>query len=717
MRLFAGTLVRLRVPTILQQEAVECGAACLAMVLAYYGRWVGLEELRTQCGVNRDGTKASNIVRAARTFGLAAKGVSKGVAELAALPMPLIVFWNFNHFIVVEAMDAERVWVNDPAAGRRAMLRGEFERGFTGVALCFALTDQFEPKGSRPSLASVVMGHLRGVRKGLAYGLVGGIALLVPGLLVASFNRLFVDEMVIQKHWSWTAALVVAMVVTAVLKALLSWLNMLALARSQAALGGNLSVRHMWRLMSLPLGFFSQRFAGDIANRLTFVDQIAGQVSGGLIPALVGLVSILGYGIALFFLDPLLAAIAVGSGLLAFAVLAAAARGMEETARRKIHDEAKLYGITMQGLSMIDDLKASGTEGGFIARWAGAQARVLSAEQQGALRATLLGEASAMVMALAGVAVLVAGGLRIMDGALTIGALVAFQTLMVEFSHPLLGLVGFGGQLQSLHGLSERLSDIDHYPQPAPPPVVLSPPLGPVDSLITLDHVSFRYGPLAATVLDDVSLRIGPGSRVALVGRSGCGKSTLGRLMVGLVEPSAGAILVLGRPLDRWPPSQLRRTVAYVDQHVGLFEGSLRDNLTLWDPTVPEPRYVAAARDAQALKFISAQPRTFDSMLAQNGRNLSGGERQRLAIARALAAEPRLLVLDEATSALDPITEAEVMTAIRHRGCATVIIAHRLSTIRDCDTIIVLDQGRVVDGGTHDQLMAKGGLYRELVEN
>ena len=715
---------RRRVPTVLQQEAVECGAACLAMVLAYHGRWIALENLREMCDVGRDGTKASNVVKAARKLGLVAKGVKREVETLTNLAMPVIVFWNFNHFIVVEGMDLStaegRIWINDPVSGHRVLTRREFSDAFTGVVLAFEPGPDFVRAGSRSSLATILRRSVHGYRLPLSAAILAGVLLLIPGVVAASFGRIFIDGVLIDGHAQWLEPLLIAMLVMAGLRAILQFLQQTTLARTQIAMATTLTSRQMWTVLHLPLAFFTQRYAGDIANRFSMVDRLAGLMSSGLIPALIGVVSLVGYGAVLFFLDPVLGLVTAGAAILALTVLSASARGMENANRRMVSDEARLQSVTVQGISMADDFRASGTEGMFIARWAGAQARVLDAEQKSTLRTNVLSETSSLVVALGGVLVVIVGGLRVMDGAITIGILLAFQMLMGSFSGPVLSLVGVGGQMQQLRGLTERLDDIARYGQtraaaPPPDPEAEIPQTGALQ--LRVDDLTFGYQALEAPFISHLSLTVEPGTRIALVGGSGSGKSTLGKLMVGLIQPLDGRILLGGVDIRNWPQPDLRRAVAYVDQSVGLFEGTVRDNLSLWDTTLPDERLVAAARDARAHDFITLRPGGYGAQLAEGGGNMSGGERQRLAVARALAINPAVLVLDEATSALDPEIELAIMDAVRRKGCACIIIAHRLSTIRDCDAIVVLDRGTVAEMGTHAELMARNGRYRQLVEH
>ncbi|KJV09947.1 hypothetical protein VZ95_08225 [Elstera litoralis] len=715
---------RAGVPTIMQQESVECGATCLAMVLAYYGRWVSPEELRELCGVSRDGTQSSSILRAARSFGLIAKGFSKTTADLANLPLPMILFWNFNHFVVLESISEKGAWINDPATGPRRVSMEEVDTAFTGVVLAFQPTEAFTPGGSRASLFSVIAANLATVKTGIIFAVLAGIGLLVPGIFTAGSYRIFTDEILVSGRSTWLAPLLVGLGIAALLAGALTWMQRQAQSRTETALGASIAVRYLWTLLGLPLSFFGQRYSGDIVNRLTQADRMASLIATGLVPALIGLVPILGFGAALFLLDWVLASIVVSVALVALLILSRAARSLENENRRSLNDEARLHGITLQGLSMRDDFRAAGTEALFMRRWQGAQAQVLGAEQRIAERSGLINETAALLLALAGIAVLIVGGVRIMDGALSIGLLVAAQALIGRFTGPMINLVGVGARLQSIRGISDRLNDALNYAErhAKPLPGGAETAAARLAALKTaeplrLTDVSFSYNPRGAPALERLSLSVPVGGRIGLVGASGSGKSTLGRLIVGLVAPSEGQVEIFGHPLTDWPETQLRSQVAYVDQHIGLFGGTIRDNLTLWDESVPEEQYVAAAQDARIHDFISSRPGGYASVLMENGNNLSGGERQRLALARALTINPRILVLDEATSALDPVTEAAVMEAIRRRGCTCIVIAHRLSSIMDSDMILVMDKGRVVETGSHQALITKGGLYAALVEN
>ncbi|KUF08757.1 cysteine peptidase family C39 domain-containing protein [Pseudoponticoccus marisrubri] len=711
---------RQRVPTIMQQESAECGAACLAMVLARFGRWVSLEALRKACQVSRDGTNSANLLRAARGFGLEAQGLRRDIDALPGAGGPLILFWNFNHFVVLERITRSGAWINDPATGPRFVTPEEFDRSYTGVALAFRPGPEFRRGGHRPSLAGIVLETLGEARIGLVYAVIAGVALLVPGLAVMGSYRIFTDDILIGGELRWLMPLLVGLLAAGALTALLTYAQKTVLARMETALAASTSLRYLWTVMRLPLDFFAQRYSGDVTNRITQAEQMSGVVSSGLAVALVGIVPVLGYGTALLLIDPILAAITFGAATLAVALLVFSARGLEDANRRAQNDEARLQGMTLQGLSMRDDFRASGSEGLFHARWQAAQARVLVSEQVTERANLWVGEAAGLILAVAGIGVLVVGGLQIMEGALSIGLLISARALMSSFSSPFVGLVDAGAQLQSVRGVSERLADaMNHDTARAPAPEAedrageTAAPLDPALPLVARD-VTFRYGAGGPPAVDGVSLALAESRRIALVGGSGSGKSSLGRLLVGLATPEAGRIELYGQPVG--PAVRRSGQLAYVSQTVDLFGDTVQDNITLWDDTMPEEQIIAAAQDACIHDVITARAGGYLARLSENGGNLSGGERQRLGIARALVGNPRVLVLDEATSALDPETEMRVLEALRRRGCATVMISHRLSSIASCDEIHVMDQGRIVESGSHRALMRRGGLYASMLE-
>jgi NHLM bacteriocin system ABC transporter peptidase/ATP-binding protein len=726
---------RVRTPTVLQMEAVECGAAALAMVLAHFGRWVPLEELRVACGVSRDGSKASNVLKAARAYGLVASGFKGEPAQLRSMPVPMIVHWNFNHFVVLEGFVDGRAYLNDPGSGPTVVSEEEFDQSFTGVALVFEPTREFTPGGERPSILRTLARRLPGSQGALAFVVLAGIALLVPGIVAPTFNKVFVDDVLVKGLSEWIKPLIMAMGLAALVSAGLTALQQRYLLRFETKTSIETSATFFWHVLRLPASFFTQRFAGDIGSRVAINDRVAKTVSGDLATTTINVLLIAFYAVLLAQYDLVLTVVGVATALLNIGALRWASRTRVDLSRRLQRDRGRMLGAAMGGLMTIETLKATGAESDFFSRWAGHHAKVNNAYQQLQLTTTLLGVVPPMLMGLNTAVTMGVGGLRVMDSRLSMGLLVAFQALLVAFLNPINKMVDLGGQLQDLKGDLCRLDDVlraelDPYASgiASPPGVAATDaaagraPAGVGATLaaklnghLELRNVTFGYSQLEPALITNFDLVLRPGSRVALVGASGCGKSTMAKLIAGLYQPWDGEILFDGVPRGEISRRTLTNSLAVVDQDVSMFEGTIAENVTLWDGSIPEADLVQAARDAAIHDEIAARGGGYAGGMEEGGRNFSGGQRQRLEIARALANNPTILVLDEATSALDPSTEKVIDDNLRRRGCTCLIIAHRLSTIRDCEEIIVLERGRVVQRGTHESLSAVPGRYRTLI--
>ncbi len=715
---------RVRTPTILQMEAVECGAASLAMVLAHFGRRVPLEELRVSCGVSRDGSKASNVLKAARQYGLVAKGFKREPADLRAMPGPMILHWNFNHFVVFEGFRKGKAYINDPGSGPTALSEAEFDQAFTGVALTFERGPEFAAGGQAPSLVRSVRQRLPGSQVAIAYVLLAGLALVVPGVVAPAFQKVFVDNVLVGGLTEWVRPLLWFMGVGALVQGALVWLQQHYLLRLQTKLAVETSGKFLWHVLRLPAQFFAQRFAGDVGARVAVNDRVARLVAGDLATAALNAVVVVFYAALLLQYDVVLTLIGVAAAAANVTVTRLVARRREDSSRRLLQDRGKMMGAAMNGLQVIETLKATGSESDFFARWAGYHAKVSNGYQQQQFGGALLSAVPPLLVAATSALVLGVGGVRVMDGRLSMGSLIAFQALMFAFMAPVNGLVQLAGSAQDVKGDLARLDDVlrarrdpqlgdDRPGEPARDGVHAAP--AKLSGHLELRNVSFGYSPLDPPLVQDLNLVLRPGSRVALVGGSGCGKSTIAKVVSGLYAPWGGEVLFDGRPRGDYPRATITASVAVVDQDVSIFEGTVAENIALWDDTVSETELVQAARDACIHDDVAARPGGYAAVLEEGGRNFSGGQRQRLEIARALAGNPTMLVLDEATSALDPATEQRIDDHLRRRGCTCLIVAHRLSTIRDCDEILVLEHGRVIQRGTHEAMAAVPGPYRTLI--
>jgi NHLM bacteriocin system ABC transporter peptidase/ATP-binding protein len=630
---------------------------------------------------------------------------------------PMILFWNFNHFLVLEGLDEKRAWINDPATGPRIVGMDEFNRSFTGVALLFSPGPAFRKTGRPPSVVASLAPRLRGAGGALAFVIAASLALVVPGLAVPVFSQVFIDSYLIGRLDGWVKPLLFGMAFTAVLRAALTWLQQTYLMRLESRLSLAASAQFFWHVLRLPVDFFNQRYAGDIAQRVGSNDSIAQLLSGQLATNAVALVTLVFYAAVMLAYDPVLAAAGMSLTALNGLMLLWVARTRRDGFMRLQQDRGKLMSVLLSGIQTMETIKANGGEDDFFQRWAGWKARVNNTEQQlGLLRRTLA--VAPMLISAANVALVFGvGGLRVISGEMSIGMLVAFQSLLASFSQPVDRLMNLAGDLQQAQADLRRLDDVLAYPQEVAPAETVLPPAGAdrLQGALELRDLRFGYSRLEAPLLDGFSLKLEPGQRVALVGGSGSGKSTVAKLIMGIHQPWSGEILFDGRERETIAPALLHASLAGVDQDICLFSGSVRDNLTLWDASLPEPDMVRAAHDAAIHGAIVSRHGGYDAEVSEAGANFSGGQRQRLEIARALAGNPRILVLDEATSALDPATEQEIDRNLRRRGCTCVIVAHRLSTIRDCDEIIVMESGRIVERGGHDALLRAGGAYARLL--
>jgi NHLM bacteriocin system ABC transporter peptidase/ATP-binding protein len=716
-----GATRRVRTPTVIQMEAVECGAAALGIVLAFYNKRVPLEELRITCGVSRDGSKASSVVKAARTYGLTAKGSRLEPDSLKRQKLPAILFWNFNHFLVLEGFGKDCVYLNDPAAGPRKVTLDEFEKAYTGVTLLFEPGPDFVAGGKEPSMLKVLAARLAHVKGALWFVMLASLALVIPGLMIPVFSQVFVDDYLIGRLDGWVKPLLLGMALTALVRGMLTWLQQKYLLRLEMHLSVTGSSAFFWHVLRLPVSFFSQRYAGDISQRVEANDRVAQLLSGELATNAVNMVTLVFYLAVMLTYSWQLTLVGVVLTAINLIALQRLTRLRTDGNMLLLQDGGKLMATTIGGIQTIETIKATGAEHDFFARWAGYKAKVNNTEQRLELYTRLLSALPGLLNALITVAILGLGGAQVIEGVMTVGMLVAFQSLMSSFTAPIGNLMGLAGKYQEAKGDMARLNDVLRYPvdecfAPVADALGSALPAGKLQGHLELRNLTFGYSRLEPPLIEDFNLTLAPGQWVALVGGSGSGKSTVAKLVMGLNLPWSGEVLLDGVARTQIDRTVLAASLAGVDQDPYLFEGTVRDNLTLWDSTLPQADMLQAAQDAIIHDAIVGRPDGYDSQVGEAGGGFSGGQIQRLDIARALAVQPRILVLDEATSALDPITEMQINANIRTRGCACLIVAHRLSTVRDADEIIVMAQGRIVERGTHDQLIAQDGASSQLIK-
>ncbi|MYA89797.1 MAG: ATP-binding cassette domain-containing protein [Boseongicola sp. SB0662_bin_57] len=713
-----------RTPILLQMHASECGAACLGSILAYFGKWVPLTELRERCEVSRDGSSAASILRASRHYGLECSGLSVHADQLKKLQLPLILFWQFSHFVVLEGHDGSSFHLNDPSTGRRRLSADEFNKGYSGIALQFSCGPGFSPGGARPDLFRQLGALLAGTWSALAGAVACGLLLTLLALIIPASLAAFVDD-VLEDHGPW-GAIVAAMLGGGVLVYVLTLLRHRFLKRLAVRVSVAGYSRGLTRLLRLPIEFFEHRLAGDVTDRVSSIDRVASNLTDQFLVRVVEMAMSAVLLAAMLVLDLRLALIVVLLALL-HGILAHVLNGPRTVRFQAMRrEQGLLIGYGMQMLTHADNLRMTGADDRLFSRWAGQQARELQARQSCAELGAVNSALPVLIAGLRGAAILGIGGSLVLAGDLSLGTLVGFYILAEMFLMPVGRFMEFADKRQALETDLQRLDDIYETAE-APTFARRDPDSDTIPTFngrlqlagrLELRNVTFGFSKSRPPLIKDFSLTISPGQRVAVVGPSGSGKSTLARLIAGVYQPWSGDILFDGHPRAEIPEEVLRQSISMVDQEVVLFSASVRDNITLWNPAVPDEAIFAAARDARIHDEILLRPDGYATLVEEAGANFSGGQRQRLEIARALVGNPTMLLLDEATSALDASTEQYVDDALRRRGVTCLIVAHRLSTVRDCDEIVVLERGIEVQRGTHDQLLAdRDGTYCKLAKS
>lgn len=712
---------RAKVPVVMQMETLECGAASLAMVMAYYGKWVPLEQVRLDCGVSRDGSNAKNVLVAARSYGFEAQGFRCEVSALKKdMSYPCIIHWNFNHFVVLDGFKGDWAYLNDPARGEVKVSMEEFDRSFTGICLQITPGPDFQPGGKPKSTLAFARKRLVGAGAAVAFVMLSSVIGYLFGIINPIFSRFFMDRLLTGENRELLMPFIVLMSVMAVAQVIVAWIQAiyeLKISGKMALVG---SSTFMWKVLRMPLEFFTQRMAGDILQRQGTNASIAATLVNTFAPLLLNTIMMFFYLIVMLRYSVMLTMVGIVTIILNLLMSQIISAKRVNITRVQMRDSGKLVAATVSGIQMVETIKASGAENGYFQKWSGYQASVNAQSVKYAKLNQYLGLIPALLTTLADAAVLILGVWLSMQGSFTLGKVLLFQGFLSSFMAPASTLISAGQMIQEMRTEMERVEDVMEYPTDsafAELPLDEDADYSKLTGQIDIKDISFGYSRLGKPLIQNFSMSMKPGSRVAFVGTSGCGKSTLSKLISGLYQPWSGEILFDGKPISEIDHSVFTGSVAVVDQDIVLFEDTIANNIKMWDESIEDFEMILAARDAQIYDDIMAREGGFYSRLTEGGKDLSGGQRQRIEIARVLAQDPSIIIMDEATSALDAKTEYELVKAVKDRGITCIVIAHRLSTIRDCDEIIVLDKGVVVERGTHEELYAKGGFYTELISS
>ena len=708
-----------KVPVVMQMEALECGAASLAMICAYYNKWIPLEQIRVDCGVSRDGANAKNLLVAARSYGFTAKGYRYEPDDLKKNgKFPCIIHWNFNHFVVLDGFKGKKAVINDPAKGNYTVSMETFDKSFTGICLMFEPNENFVPSGKRKSVLSFAVKRLNGAKVAVVFVVFTTLISALIGVITPAFSRIFMDRLLTHESPDWFYPFLVALSAMSALQLVISALETYYSNRINGKLATVGSSTFLWKVLHLPMEFFSQRLAGDIQGRQGSNAGIANSVVNTFAPLALNAIMMVFYLVVMIRYSWILTLVGLSSLVINAWMSSIISKKRVNITRVSMRDAGKLAGATVAGVEMIETIKASGAENGFFERWAGYQASVNAQKVKYAKINQYLGMIPSVVSTITGIVVLTLGVWFAMEGTFTVGMVMAFQGVLSSFSAPATTFISAGQTIQEMRTQMERVEDVMEYREDdCYKTEVKEESFAKLKGNIELKNITFGYSRLSDPVIKDFSLNIKPGQRVALVGTSGCGKSTISKLVSGLYQPWSGEILYDGKHLSEIDRDVFTGSLAVVDQEIALFEGTIAENIKMWDNSIEDFEMIMAARDSQLHEEIMRRDGGYNYRIAEGGKDFSGGQRQRLEIARVLAQDPSIIILDEATSALDAKTEYDLVKAVKDRGITCIVVAHRLSTIRDCDEIIVLDRGVTVERGTHKELYAKGGKYTQLVSN
>lgn len=706
------------IPMIMQMEALECGAASLAMIMAYYKKWVPLDKVREDCGVSRDGSLASNIVKAAKNYGFNVKAHRKSMDSIQKDTVyPAIIHWNFNHFVVLQGFSKKYAYINDPARGKVKVPMEEFATSFTGICLQFEPGENFVADGKPESVLEFARKRLDGSKSMMLFVMLTAALTAFGSLITPALSRFFTDQVLSSSSSPWVSPLLTAVFLLFVYQLVIGIFNALYLNKIEGKLAITSNSSFMWHILKMPMKFFSQRMAGDLANRQSLNDNVARTLISQLAPLFINLVLLVFYFIIMIRYNVVLAFIGVGAVILNLIIAQLISKLRIGTTRIRMRDESNLYASTLSGIDMIESIKVSGAENSYFEKWSGYAASSNETEVREERENRFLLQLPQLVQSISDILILTIGVWMIMNGHFTAGMLIAFQAILMQFLTPVNELINSLQSFQEMRTSMERIDDVMKYKED----VVSNEKYdenekySKLSGNIELKNLTFGYSRFGQPLLKDFSLNIKQGDKIAIVGMSGCGKSTIAKLVSGLYEPWSGEILYDGKKKSEIVKEVFNSSLLVVDQDITIFADSISDNIKMWDDSIEDFDVILAARDAQIHDDIMKRQGGYDYMLRDGGKDFSGGQCQRFEIARVLAGDPSIIILDEATSALDAKTEYEVIKAIKNRGITSIVIAHRLSTIRDSDLILVMDKGVVMESGTHEQLLAMNGLYAQLI--
>ncbi len=706
-----------KVPVVMQLEALECGAASLSMILAYYGRFVPLESVRNDCGVSRDGSNARNILKAARYYGLEAKGYRYEIDEIVSKgSFPCIIHWNFNHFIVLTGFKGGKAYLNDPAKGAYSVPMEIFDNSFTGICLQFKPTENFVPGGKPNNMYAYAKDRLKGSGTALIFTAATGFIAALIAAINPAFSRVFLDRILTGKNAKSLMIFILLLLIFNALQIIMSAIADVYNIRinGKTAVIGNTTF--IWKILKMPIGFFSQRMSGDICERQLSNANIANTLINTVAPLLLDSLMMAVYLIVMIRYSIVLTAIGLSSIILSSLLTKYISKKRINITRVSMKDKAKLSSYTVAGIGMIETIKSSGAENGYFAKWSGYGAAANAGKVRLAKLDTYLGLLPNFLSLVASSAVLVVGALLIIKGNFTVGMILAFSTFFTQFLAPANKLINANKVVQEMRTQMERIDDVMKYPSDD----IFNDNIEveeytKLTGNIELKNVTFGYSPLNEPLIKDFNLTLTPGKSVAIIGGSGCGKSTISKLVSGLYKQWSGDILFDGKPINEIDRDVFRSSLSVVDQDIILFEDTIANNIKMWDESIEDFEMILAARDAQIHDDIMERTLGYSHKLIDGGRDFSGGQRQRMEIARVLVQDPTIVILDEATSALDSKTEYNVVKSIKARGITTIVVAHRLSTIRSCDEIIVMNKGEIINRGTHEELIKNCEFYKELI--